>query len=139
MEELKHTWNGYKVMKSPLQPSSGLKIALSLSKICNPCFWKQFNLNRQQLVLKSWRDLRKSWHDSVLSKKLFKLGFLKSCHKIAIVTRFNQCRMNLIICSKSWHVSTIVSRFYFLQNLQLFMLSLLLKLACELKTSWKWH
>ena len=30
--------------------------------------------------------------------------FLKSCHKIAIVTCFNQCRMNLILCSKSWHV-----------------------------------
>jgi len=66
----------------------------------------------------------KLWPDSVLSNKLFKLGFLKSCHKMS-----NEPHHVL-------QISIIMSRFYFLQNLQLFMLSLLFKLVCELKRSW---
>jgi len=68
-----------------------------------------------------------------------KLGFWKSCHEIAIVTRFNQYRITSSCAPNRDMLSTIVTRFCFLQNLLFFLLSLLFKLACELKISWKWH
>ena len=78
----------------------------------------------------------KSWPDSVLSNKLSKLGFIKLCHEIAIVTCFTNVEWTSSCAPNRDTFSTLVPRFYFLQNLQLFMFSLLFKLACELKRSW---
>jgi hypothetical protein len=78
----------------------------------------------------------KSWPDSVLSNKLSKLGFLKPCHEIAIVTRFTNVEWTSSCVPNRDTFLTIMLRFYFLQNLQLFILFLLFKLACELKISW---